>query len=74
MSAVDDVVELLRDGEWHNLQDLAKNLKLNQQELHEIIQFLQNLDLIRIDEKQQKAQINIELKRLITPRQPKQTS
>ena len=66
MSAIDNVVDRLKDGEWHNLQDLAKNLKLNQQKLHEIIQFLLGLDLIKLDEKQQKAQINTDLKQLIT--------
>ena len=66
MSAIDEVVELLKDGEWHNFQDLGKNLKLSQQKLHEIIQFLLSLDLIKLDEKQQKAQVNTDLKQLIT--------
>ena len=66
MSAVDEVVELLEDGEWHNLKDLAKNLKLNQQKLQRIIQFLLSLELIELDKQQQKAQINTDLKQLIT--------
>ena len=74
MSAIDDVVDLLKDGEWHNLKDLAKNLKLNQEKLQQIIRFLKNLDLIKIDEKQEKALINLDLKQLISLEQPKQTS
>jgi len=66
MSTIDEVVELLKDGEWHNFQDLARNLKLNQQKLREIIQFLLSLDLIKLDEKQQKARINTDLRQLIT--------
>ena len=65
MSAIDDVVDLLKDGEWHNLKDLAKDLKLNQEKLQQIIRFLKNLDLIKIDEKQQKAIISTDLKQLI---------
>ena len=71
MSAIDDIVDLLKDGEWHNLKDLAKNLKLNQEKLQKIIQFLKNLDLIKLDEKHEKALINPHLKRLIALEQPK---
>jgi hypothetical protein len=66
MSAIDDVVDILEDEEWHSLNDIAKDLKLTQQRLHEIIQFLLSLDLIKLDEKQQKAQVNTDLKQLIT--------
>jgi len=65
MSTIDDVVELLRDGEWRNLQDLAKDLKLAPEKLQQIIQFLEGLELIKLDEKQQKAQINTDLKQLM---------
>jgi DNA-binding IclR family transcriptional regulator len=65
MSAIDDVVDLLKNGEWHNLQDLAENLKLDEEKLQRIIQFLKSLDLIKLDEKQRRAQINTELKQLI---------
>jgi len=65
MSAIDDVVELLRDGEWHNLQDLSKDLKLTPEKLQQIIQFLKSLELIKLDKKQQKAQINTDVKQLI---------
>ena len=65
MSAIDDVVDLLKNGEWHNLQDLSKDLKLTPEKLQQIIQFLKSLDLIKLDEKQQRAQINTELKQLI---------
>ena len=66
MSAIDKVVELLKDGEWHNFQDLARNLKLNQQKLREIIQFLLSLDLIKLDERQQKAQVSTDLRQLMS--------
>jgi DNA-binding IclR family transcriptional regulator len=65
MSAIDEVVDLLKNGEWHNLQDLAENLKLDEEKLQRIIQFLKSLDLIKLDEKQRRAQINTELKQLI---------
>ena len=65
MSTIDDVVELLRDGEWRNLQDLPKDLKLNPEKLQQIIQFLKNLEFIKLDEEQQKARINTDLKQLM---------
>ena len=51
MSVIDDVLDLLKDGEWHNLKHLARDLKLNQEKLQQIIRFLKNLDLIKIDKK-----------------------
>jgi len=66
MSILDDVVDLLKDGEWHNLKDVAKNLKLTQQELQEILRFLKNLDLVKLDEKQKKALMTSVLKELIS--------
>jgi len=66
MSAIDDVVDLLKDGEWHSLKDLAKSLKLTQEKLRQIIQFLKNLDLVKLDEKHEKAIISPDLKQLIT--------
>ncbi|NIM45385.1 MAG: hypothetical protein GTO54_07120 [Nitrososphaeria archaeon] len=65
MTAIDSVVDQLNDGEWHNLQDLAKDLKLTPEKLQQIIQFLRNLELIELDEKQQEAQMNTDLKQLI---------
>ena len=73
MSTIDDVVELLRDGEWRNLQDLAKDLKLNPEKLQQIIQFLKNLEFIKLDEEQQKAQIDTDLKQLMHLQKPRQT-
>ena len=73
MSTIDDVVELLRDGEWRNLQDLAKDLKLPPEKLQQIIQFLKNLEFIKLDEEQQKAQIDTDLKQLMHLQKPRQT-
>jgi len=66
MSILDDVVDLLKDGEWHNLKDVAKNLELTQQELQQILQFLIKLDLVNLDEKQEKALMTSVLKELIS--------
>ena len=66
MSAIDEVVELLKDGEWHHFQDLATNLKLNQQKLREIIQFLLSLDLIKLDKKRQRARVSTDLRQLMS--------
>lgn len=66
MSILDDVVDLLKDGEWHDLKDVAKNLELTQQELQQILQFLIRLDLVNLDEKQEKALMTSVLKELIS--------
>ena len=65
MSAIDDVVELLKDGKWHNLKELAKNLQIEQQKLKQIIRFLKNSGFIRLDKKQEKALISSDLKKTI---------
>lgn len=66
MSILDEVVDLLKDGEWHDLKDVAINLELTQQELQQILQFLIKLDLVNLDEKQEKALMTSVLKELIS--------
>jgi len=66
MSILDDVVDLFKDGEWHRLKDVAKNLRLTRQELQEILRFLKSLDLVKLDEKQEKALMTSVLRELIS--------
>jgi Mn-dependent DtxR family transcriptional regulator len=66
MSILDDVVDLFKDGEWHSLKDVAKNLKLTQQELQEILRFLKSLGLVKLDEKQEKGLMTSVLRELIS--------
>lgn len=65
MSAIDDVVELLKDDEWHSLSEISKTLGLKEKTIKEIIQFLAKLDFVTVDEKRGKALIHPELREII---------
>ena len=65
MSIVDEVVEILKDGKWHSLSEIAKRLKLKPKKTEGILQFLAECDFATFDQKNNTAIINPELKELI---------
>lgn len=65
MSAIDNVVELLKDDKWHSLSEISKTLGLKEETIEEIIQFLVKLGFVTVDKKFGKALINPELREII---------
>lgn len=51
MKSVDDVLELLEDGEWHSLEKVMQQLKLDDFKAGIIFDFLAEYGFIEIDEK-----------------------
>ncbi|UCE43610.1 MAG: hypothetical protein JSV57_04430 [Candidatus Bathyarchaeota archaeon] len=65
MSAIDDVIELLEDGKWRTFEDIANNLQMEQQKVQQIVRFLEDLTLLKLDKKRKKASIDLDLKELM---------
>jgi len=57
MSAIDQVLELLKDGNWHKLNEIAKQSGLQQPKLKAIVNFLAEYEFIYVDKEQQKAKL-----------------
>lgn len=50
MSSVNTVLELLADGNWHNLTEISKNLRMPFEELDGIVHFLNKYGFVEISD------------------------
>ncbi len=57
MSAIDEVIWLLEDGEWHNLEEIAEKASLPRSKLDLAISFLQEYNFIQVNEEGQTAKL-----------------
>lgn len=66
MSKLDEFLELLKDGAWHNLTGIAEILKLTPDKLERTAEILTKQDLIRYIPKAKKVKISPEWVALLT--------
>lgn len=58
MLAIDAVLRLLKDGEWHDMEGIAKRLALHEFRVEMIVSFLSDYGFIEFDKKDQKVKLN----------------
>ncbi len=51
------MLEVLRDGEWHVMEELQQLLELNQSQALEIVSFLHEYNLAAIDDQNKRVRI-----------------
>lgn len=74
MSTVDEVLEILKEGNRHKLVEIAKRLKLTKRKTAEILQFLTECNFVTLDPKTNLVKIDPELKELILLEEPEKTA
>jgi len=57
--AIDAVLRLLKDGEWHDLEGIAKRLALQEFRVEMIVSFLSDYGFIEFDKKGRKVKLNL---------------
>ena len=55
---IDEVVDLIRDGQWHQLEDVVNKIKLPKPKTDKILEFLADYDFIDLDNKHKKVKAN----------------
>jgi hypothetical protein len=55
---IDEILTLLRDGKWHDLNEIAKKCSTNELRLKIITSFLSEYDFIKLDKKGRKAKLH----------------
>lgn len=58
MLAIDAVLRLLKDGEWHDLKGITKRLALQEFRVEMIVSFLSDYSFIEFDKKDRKVKLN----------------
>jgi DNA-binding IclR family transcriptional regulator len=66
MSSINEVLQLLADGEWHTLTEVSKALKISFEELDSIIHFLSKYGFIEVGDDLIKVKIDKGFEELIT--------
>jgi len=59
------VLELLEDGEWHDVNDVSRELGLNVKKLRALLDFLARHDIVRLSDDRQRVRVDPDFKRLV---------
>jgi DNA-binding IclR family transcriptional regulator len=57
MPTIDQVLELLENGDWHELTEIARKSGLQQSKLEAVVDFLEEYEFIHVDKEQQRAKL-----------------
>ena len=57
MPTVDDILKLLEDGRWHDLNEIRKKVELHDLKVKSLTKFLAQYDFIELDKDGKKAKL-----------------
>lgn len=57
MSAIDNILWLLKDGKWHNIEEISTNLALPRNKTDLAVNFLAEYNFIQLNKDSEKAKI-----------------
>jgi predicted transcriptional regulator len=57
LSTFDIIFELLKDGRWHTLEEINKEVGLQGDKLEEIVKFLKEYEFIQLDRGRKRARL-----------------
>ena len=57
MPKVDDILKLLEDGRWHDLDEIGKKIQLRDPRVKSVTKFLAQYSFIELDKGEQKAKL-----------------
>ena len=58
MWAIDEILEQLKDGKWHNLGEITKKTSLHEIRAQTIISFLSSYNFLEFDKEGRKAKLH----------------
>ena len=59
--AIDEILELLRNGEWHELKEIVDKTQLHEFKVELITSFLAEYDFLEFDKKEKKIKLSPQL-------------
>jgi len=57
LSAIDEILWLLKDGKWHNLREIIEKSSLLKSKVEMAVSFLREYDFIQMNENERKAKL-----------------
>ena len=64
MPKMERLIELLKDGKWHSLEEIAEKTETTPEKLEELLETLSEYQLIRYDKELKAAKLNLTWKKL----------
>ncbi len=58
MPEIDDILNLLENGKWHDLKEIGKRIQLKDLDIASITKFLAQYDFIKLDKEGKKAKLD----------------
>jgi len=55
--AIDEIIMMFKDGNWHELSEIAKKCSSNKLRVEMVVSFLSKYDFVELDEKGRKARL-----------------
>lgn len=66
MPTIDQILLLLTDNKWHNLDELTQKVALSQAKLEQVINFLTEYDFIQMGQNPKKVKLKPQLLKFLT--------
>jgi hypothetical protein len=63
------LLEILCDGDWHEMDQLPKLMGLSDFEMRRIVDFLGRYDIAEVDETRRRIRVSRDFKRILTQRE-----
>ena len=57
MSAIDEILWLVRDGEWYHLKDIAEKIALSEVKVEIAVSFLGEYDFVQLNKKVRRVRL-----------------
>lgn len=61
MPTVDDILKLLEDGKWHDLNEIRKKIELHGLKVKSLTKFLVQYNFIELDKDRKKAKLGLSI-------------
>lgn len=58
MPKVNDILELLENGRWHDLEEIRKKIQLQDLDITSVTRFLTKYNFIKVDKKGKRAKLD----------------
>jgi len=69
LQEINEVVGLIKDGQWHTLENIINKAKLPKLKTHKILEFLANYNFINLDSEHEKAKVTPSLMKFLKENQ-----
>jgi len=58
LQEINEIVDLIKNGQWHTLEDIINKAKLPKLKTNKILEFLANYNFIHLDSRCKKAKVS----------------